>query len=159
MALGPTFHQSDGRSSDRASGYGEGRRGMASQIFLWFAWAAAAAFWGLTLTTGVGILSASNPMAMGVDSGEAGAGGVGWMLINFIGGLVILGLAIAYGSYRYSTRDKRKDAMTEAATHATYDMASAAGGDDDIRRSPGARRTEERAAYRAIRPEGEPPLR
>ena len=49
---------------------------------------------------------------------------------------------------RWASRDKSKDAMTEAATHRIYDMAEAAGGDDDIHRGPGARRPEERDAAR-----------
>ncbi len=36
-------------------------------------------------------------------------------------GWVILGAAIAYGLYRYHTRNKRNDPVTEEATRALYD--------------------------------------
>lgn len=34
---------------------------------------------------------------------------------------LILGVGIGYGWFRYATRDKSKDAMTEAATRREYD--------------------------------------
>lgn len=126
--------------------------GVAGQTFLWLAWAAAAIFWGVILTTGLGILSAGDNPAISRPGGGADAGGISWFLIAVVGGTVVLGLAIAWGAWRYATRDKSKDPMTEAATHAEYDMVEAAGGDDDIHRSPGERRPEERDAYRAVRP-------
>jgi hypothetical protein len=132
------------------AGYEESASGgVAGKIFLWLAWAAAAVFWGLMLTTAVGILQAGDSAALARGDAQADAGGVSWMLINVIGGLIVLGLAIAWGSYRWATRDKRKDAMTEAATHAEYDLIEANGGDDEITRSPQARRPEERDSYRA----------
>lgn len=123
--------------------------GAGGLIFLWTAWALAAAFWAVMLTTAAGILQAAGNPALARGEAQADAGGISWMLINVIGGLVVLGLAIAWGSYRWASRDKRKDAMTEAATHAEYDLIEANGGDDEITRSPQARRPEERDAYRA----------
>lgn len=124
------------------------RRDVGATIFIWLAWAAAAFFWGATLTTAVNILGSPAP-AQSVGPGEVDSGGIGWGLMNFIG-VIILGLAIAYGAFRYLTRDKRKDPMTEAATHALYDRVEAAGGDDDVSLSPEAHRPEERAAYRDV---------
>jgi hypothetical protein len=125
-----------------------GRGDVGAKIFLWVAWAAAAAFWAFMLTTGIGILNSTGP-ANGPGPGEVDAGGVGWGLMNVVG-VVILGLAIAFGAFRYFTRDKRNDALTEAATHAEYDMVEAAGGDDDIHRSPEAHKPFERDAARAV---------
>lgn len=121
--------------------------GVGGQIFLWVAWALAAAFWAFTLATGIGILNAAGPAAApGPD--EVGAGGLGWGLINIVGA-VVLGLALAYGVFRYFTRDKRRDPMTEAATRAEYDMVEAAGGDDVVERSPESHSPYERDAARA----------
>lgn len=125
-----------------------GRGDVGAKIFLWAAWAAAAAFWAFMLTTGIGILNSTRG-ANGPGPGEVDAGGVGWGLMNVVG-VVILGLAIAYGAFRYFTRDKRDDALTEAATRAEYDMVEAAGGDDDIHRSPDARSPYDRDAARAV---------
>ena len=123
--------------------------GVAGKIFLWIAWALAAGFWAFMLTTAAGILAAGDTPAIGRPGADADAGGISWLLIDVIGGLVVLGLAIAWGSWRWASRDKRKDGMTEAATHAEYDLIEANGGDDEITRSPQAHRPEERDAYRA----------
>lgn len=129
--------------------------GVAGKIFLWVAWALAAAFWAFSLTAGIGIINSIGP-ASGPGPGEADAGGVSWMMINLVGGLLILGGALAYGAYRYSTRNKSNDALTEAATHAEYDMIEAHGGDDEISRSPEARRPMDRDAARAVRNPDDP---
>ena len=134
----------------RDDSYGEtASGGVAAKIFLWVAWALAAAFWAFSLTTGIGILSSVGP-ASGPGPGEADAGGVSWMMITFVGGLLVLGGALAYGVYRYSSRNKANDALTEAATHAEYDMIEDNGGDDEISTSPEAHRPMERDAVRAI---------
>lgn len=129
--------------------------GVGAKIFLWVAWALAAAFWGFSLSTGIGIINSVGP-ADGPGAGETGFGGISWMLINFIGGVVILGGALAYGAYRYATRNKANDALTEAATHAEYDMIEANGGDDEVSRSPEAHRPMERDAARAARDATDP---
>jgi hypothetical protein len=136
--------------------YGETTSGgVAAKIFLWVAWALAAAFWAFSLTTGIGIINSIGP-ANGPGPGEADAGGVSWLLINFVGGVLILGGALAYGAYRYSTRNKGNDALTEAATHAEYDMIEANGGDDEVSTSPEAHRPLDRDAVRAVRNPGDP---
>lgn len=131
-------HRGDGRTRD-----------MGATVFIWVAWAAAAIFWGVLLTTGFGILSAlGHPAANGPGPGEADMGGVGWMTINFIGGIIVLGGALAWGMYRYASRDRMMDPVTEVATHALYDTIERQGGDDMTSRSPEARTTHERDAYR-----------
>jgi hypothetical protein len=140
------------RSDEDLGGYEDTGSGVAGKAFLWVAWAAAALFWGFMLTTGVGILKAGNNPALHAGGAAADAGGLGFLLMDVIGGLFILGLAIAWGAWRWASRDKSMDPMTEAATAATYDMVDAAGGDDDIHRGPGKRKPMERDAYRAINP-------
>ena len=80
---------------------------------------------------------------------EAGISGDRYTVV---GGMVILGLAIAYGLYRYSTRDKRLDPVTEASTARLYDIVEAQGGEDMTTRSPEAREPLERDAYVANTP-------
>jgi hypothetical protein len=123
--------------------------GVAGKIFLWVAWALAAAFWAFMLTTGYGIIQAADNPALARGDAQADAGGISWLLIEVVGGLVVLGLAIAWGSFRWATRNKANDPITEASTRAEYDLIEAAGGDEEITRSPQARRPEERDAYRA----------
>lgn len=121
--------------------------GVGALIFVWIAWAFAAGFWALTLTTAVGIVQSLRP-ADGPGPGEVDVGGMGWLLMNVIGGLVVLGLAIAYGAWRWGTRDKRKDSATEASTAALYDAIERSGGDDVVSRSPHEHAPEERDSYR-----------
>ena len=45
---------------------------------------------------------------------------MGYELLYFIGAIVLLA-AIGYGVYRDKTRDRRKDAITEAATREQYE--------------------------------------
>lgn len=105
--------------------------GVGGQIFLWVAWSLAAAFWAAVGTTAFKILQAADNPAMARGGGEVEGGGLGFLTIDVIGGIIVLGGAIAYGLWRYSTRDRRKDAMTERATRAEYDAIERAGGDDD----------------------------
>src|SRR3954468_24144389 len=88
--------------------------GLGGKIFIWLAWSAAAIFWGFMLTTGVGILKASNNPALTAGPGGMDLGGLGWLLMEVVGGLVVLGLAIAWGSARWASRDKSMDPVTEA---------------------------------------------
>ena len=90
------------------------------------------------------------------ESTSGGVGGVSWLMITFVGGLIVLGGALAYGAYRYATRDKSLDPVTEAATHALYDITEAAGGDDEVTRSPEARRPQDRDSLRVARGEQRP---
>jgi hypothetical protein len=146
----PYSDRTDTYAAQRTGADDHRSRDMGATIFVWVAWAVAAIFWGFTLTTAFGILgSLGHPAADGLDAGEVDAGGLGWMAINFVGGLIILGGAIAYGAYRWASRDKRLDPVTEAATHELYDQVERQGGEDMTSRSPEAREPFERDAYRA----------
>ena len=125
-----------------------GYRDLGAQIFLWMAWTLAFAFWALTMSSFIGILKALGSGAPGGIQGGADAGGAGFMLMDVVGGLVGLGLLIAWGMARSASRDKRLDASTEASTAALYDHIERRGGDDMIDRSPEARRPHERDSYR-----------
>jgi hypothetical protein len=138
----PAYREADRREATRSHGLSPGL------IFLWIAWLLAAAFWAFTSTTAIGIMEAVMRPSNGPSPGEVDAGGVGWGLMNFVGP-AILGLVLAYGLFRYATRDRRKDAATEASTAALYDTIERQGGEDLTTRSPEAREPEERDAYRA----------
>ena len=121
--------------------------GAGVQVFLWIGWAAIFAFWAFTMTTFFGILRAVGEAGPTGLQGGIDAGGAGWFLMD-VAGVVILGLALAWGMARWSMRDRRLDPVTEASTAALYDMVEAAGGDDEISRSPEARALMERDSYR-----------
>lgn len=115
--------------------------------FIWIAWALAMSFWAASFTTALGILQAVSHPTETTGVGGADAGGVGFALMDVVGGIVILGLALAYGLYRYSTRNKAMDPVTEASTARLYDIVEAQGGEDMTTRSPEARQPLERDAY------------
>ena len=105
------------------------QRSLGEHVFIWIAWAMAAAFWGATTTTFLGILRAvSQPSPAG--TGGADFGGIAWLLIDVVGGLLLLGLALAYGSAMYARRSLRLDPVSEAATAALYDRIERQGGED-----------------------------
>ncbi|MDB5475862.1 MAG: hypothetical protein JWP49_1373 [Phenylobacterium sp.] len=133
----------DGVVAERA-----GVRDIGAQIFLWLAWSLAFGFWALTMSTFFGILSALGSGAPGGIEGGVDAGGAGFFLIDVVGGMIVLGAALAYGMARWATRDKRLDPVTEASTAALYDAIERGGGEDMTSRSPDARRPQERDAYR-----------
>ena len=113
-------------------------RSLGEHIFIWVAWALAAAFWGLTMTTFAGILrSVFQP-----GPGAADARGVAGAVIYLVGGLIVLGLAMAYGSWMFARRNRSLDPTTEAATAALYDRIERQGGDDMTSRSPDPARQE-----------------
>lgn len=124
----------DGRTAPRDRSVGE-------HIFIWLAWAVAAAFWGATMTTLFGILEAISHGAPATQGG-ADFGGIAWLIIDVIGGLVLLGAALAYGSWMYARRDRRLDPAGEAATADLYDAVERQGGDDMTSRSPDRGRSE-----------------
>ena len=115
------------------------QRYLGEHVFLWVAWALAAAFWGASMTTFVGILRAVFEPTPGV-AGGADAGGVAWLLVDVIGGLVVLGLALAFGSYVVARRNRGLDPVTEAGTAALYDAIERQGGEDMTSRSPESER-------------------
>lgn len=132
---------------DTAYAHG-GHWGAGATIFTWVAWALAASFWAATFTTALGIFeSITHPTQQVGGSGGVDAGGVGWAMIDVVGGVIVLGLALAYGLFRYATRDKRMDPVTEASTAALYNGIER-GGDDESSLSPEAHTATERDAYR-----------
>lgn len=110
-------------------------RSVGEHVFVWLAWALAAAFWGMTMTTMVGIFNALGHPASDA-AGGADFGGVAWLIIDVIGGMVILGAVLAYASLQYAKRNRRLDPVGEAATHELYDQVERQGGEDLTTRSP-----------------------
>ena len=76
------------------------------------------------------------------------------MPIVTIGGAIVLGLVLAYGLIQNARRDKRKDAVTEAATHELYDQARS---DDPARDNPPDNRPEAVKAGEAVPRYGDSP--
>jgi hypothetical protein len=110
-------------------------RSVGENIFIWIAWALAAAFWGATLTTFFGILRSVATPTPGVMGGD-NAGGVGYVLMDVVGGMVLLGLAIALGSVMVARRNRRLDRLTEAGTAALYDKSDREVGEDTTGAAP-----------------------
>jgi len=96
--------------------------------FLWVAWAVTAAwFFPFALRTSVGILEATG-RTDAMPGGAVDAGGMSLVMLEVVG-VVILGLALAYGAFRYATRNRALDPIGEAATKAQYDAPHAMGAD------------------------------
>jgi hypothetical protein len=96
------------------------RGDYAGRIFLWAAWILAAAFWAIAAASPISIVSALLTHPPAGEPGGADAGGIGFLLMDVVGGMVILGLVLAFGAWRWASRDKRLDPMTEAATRQEY---------------------------------------
>ena len=80
-------------------------------------------FTPFAVSTGSGIMQALMRSPAWVE-GAPGASGAGYLLMD-IGGAVVLGLAIAWGLFRYSTRNRALDPLTEAATREQYEHPNA----------------------------------
>jgi hypothetical protein len=137
----------DGAAETSATSTYHDAAGMA---VLWIAWALAFAFWAFFMMVFFGILQAITAGGPGSIRGGFDAAGGGFLFMDVIGGIVLLGTAIAWGMAQWATRDKRRDALTEAATAELYDSVERAGGDDMVARSPEARSPAERGSYRAV---------
>ena len=112
-------------------------RSVGEHIFIWIAWAAAAAFWGGTVTTMVEIFrTVGQPLptvaALGAPAGSA-------YLILVVTAFLALALAMAYASIRSATGS---GAVGEAATAALYDSVERQGGEEMSGRSVDRRRQE-----------------
>ena len=118
-------------------------RSVGEHVFIWIAWALAAVFWGATMTTLFGILGAVSRGAPAA-SGGADVGGVAWLIIDVVGGLVLLGVVLAVGAWMSARRDRRLDPVGEAATAALYDAVERQGGEDMTSESPDLRRGDRR---------------
>lgn len=117
------------------SGYSD----PAGTAFLWFGWTIAFAFWVASMSEFFGILRAIAAGGPGSIRGGIDAGGTGYLLMEVIGGMIVLGAALAWGMARWATRDRRRDPITEAATAELYDSVERTGGDDMVDRSPEGR--------------------
>lgn len=116
-------------------------RSLGEHVFIWVAWAAAAVFWGATMTTLVGIVRAIG-QSSATAAGGADVGGVAWFVIDVVFGLVLLGAALAFASWMYARRDRRLDPAGEAATARLYDAVERQGGEDMTSRSPDHQRAD-----------------
>lgn len=113
-------------------------RSVGEHIFIWIAWALAAAFWGGSLTTMVEIFRAAGRPLPAIDA--PGAPGGSAYLILVVAAFLILALAMAYASIRSAT--SRSDAVGEAATAALYNSIERQGGEERASRSADRRRRE-----------------
>lgn len=125
----------DEAREDASAGYPD----VGAQIFLWIAWTLAFATWAFFMSVDVGILRAVAETPHDALRGGADAGGVGFLVFTVLG-VVALGGAFLFGATRWATRDRSRDAMTEASTAALYDSMERAGG--------GGRRREEGEPFR-----------
>jgi hypothetical protein len=62
--------------------------------------------------------------------------GAFWMMVTVIG-VALLGAVLAWGAARNAKRDKRKDALTQAATREQYDHPNV--GDNEATANPDER--------------------
>jgi hypothetical protein len=112
-------------------------RSVGEHIFIWIAWAVAAAFWGATLTTMVEIFRTAGQALPTVAT--AGAPGGLAYLILVMAAFLALALAMAYASIRSATS---RSGAGEAATAALYDSIERQDGEDVASRSADRRRQE-----------------
>lgn len=112
-------------------------RSVGEHIFIWIAWAVAAAFWGASLTTMVEIFRTAGQALPTVA--VAGAPGGSAYLILVVTAFLALALAMAYASIRSAASSGR---VGEAATAALYDSVERQGGEEAPDRF-GARRRQD----------------
>lgn len=110
------------------------RRGISGElVFVWLALlATTVVFTPFAAMTFWGIVSASPPTpAPGEPGAISAVSGSGYVIMDILG-VTLLGVGLAYGAYKYHTRDRRKDPVTEQATEALYDAAGAKKGRDTL---------------------------
>jgi hypothetical protein len=100
-------------------------RDVGAQIFIWVAWALAFAFWAFTMSSFFGILQAIASAPADGLMGGVDFGGAGFVLIDVVAGLIVLGLVLIYGAARWATRDRSLDPLTEASTARLYNDGGA----------------------------------
>jgi hypothetical protein len=126
----------DGGGFERAAAP---ERSVGEHIFIWIAWALAAAFWGATLTTMVQIFRSVGQATPG--AGAPGApGGTAYLAMVIVAFLVMAG-ALAYAEFR--SAGSRAGGRREAATAALYNSVERQGGEDMTARSPRRRNSEQ----------------
>lgn len=112
-------------------------RSVGEHIFIWIAWALAAAFWGATLTTMVEIFrAAGQPLASEVSA--PGVPGGSAYLVLVVVAFLVMAFALAYAEIRAAR--SRSGAPEEVATAALYSSIERQGGEDMTSRSPDRRR-------------------
>jgi hypothetical protein len=121
---------------DRTDRDTRSERSVGEHIFIWVAWAIAAAFWGATLTTMVEIFRTAAQATTGMSA--PGVPGGSAYLVLVVVAFLALALALAYASIRSAT--SRSGAPGEAATAALYRSIDRQGGEDMTSRSPDRRR-------------------
>jgi hypothetical protein len=114
----------------------ERERSVGEHIFIWIAWALAAAFWGATLTTMVQIFRAAGQpgpqvSAPGVPGGSA-------YLVLVVVAFLVMAFALAWAEFRAASAGRRG----EAATAALYASVDHQGGEDLTTRAAARRRAE-----------------
>lgn len=103
---------------------------VGAQIFLWIIWVAAFAFWAFFMMADLGIMRDVMAGGPGTVMGGVDLGGGGFVMMSVVG-VVVLGIAIAYGAARWATRDRSKDPLTEASTAALYNSIERGGDHPD----------------------------
>jgi hypothetical protein len=107
-------------STSQASQETRANGSSAEHAFLWIVLILALAVWvPFTVIVDSAILAAASSITFRGE-GAADAGGIGWILIDIVGPM-LLALGLAYGLYRYHTRDRRLDPLTEAATRDAFE--------------------------------------
>lgn len=106
-------------------------RSVGEHIFIWVAWALAAAFWGASLTTMVEIFRAAG-QALPAISAPGAPGGMAYLIL-VVTAFLILALAMAYASIRSATSPR--SGAGEAATAALYNSIERQRGEEMATRS------------------------
>jgi hypothetical protein len=116
MAIGP--HDETTAQPAGADDAPPRERSLGEHVFLWLAWALAAAFWGAALTTFMGIIrAAGQPVAAPVAAGAPG--GMGYLAL-VIAAFAIVALTLAYASLR-TARPGVSEARSERRAVELYD--------------------------------------
>ena len=96
------------------------QRSVGEHIFIWIAWALAAAFGGASMTVFFGILRDAG-QAVAAPAAPGAPGGMGYLAF-VTAAFVVVALALAYASLRTAGRGPL-EARGEAATAELYDRA------------------------------------
>jgi len=127
-----TYYGAHRERASAKSASGSAYRDPAGAAFIWIAWAIAFAFWVFSTSTFFGILEAIARGGPGTLRGGVDMSGGAYLVMDVIGGVIILGVVLAWGMARWATRDKRRDPITEAATAELYDSAGRPGDEDRV---------------------------
>ena len=106
-------------------------RSVGEHVFIWIAWALAAAFWGASLTTMVEIFRAAGQATPTIS--VPGASGGSAYLVFVVIAFLVMALALAYASIRSAMAPS--ETAGEAATAALYNSVERQRGDDRVSRS------------------------